>query len=261
MLLSGVETGAFLNRNPVVMAEAADNHAATVFLTIKGPAGEKKLRAKGLAQFDAFGRDGKYEISAYCIDKAGNVSATEGTYFIKDTVAPSISLTGAKRNAYYSNKRKITARVKDINYAGVTAKIETQKTLKRKKSPAKVSKIRPERFDYSKIYSYGVSGTYTVTLSAKDAAGNSARPVSLKFTVDIEKPVIKISGVKKINGYSDKVTPKLEYEDSNPGKCSISLKRVSGKSIEEILCKDTKGAYSGKRVYRDFAKERNLDDN
>lgn len=255
--LSGIDNGTYTQTNPTITATVKDNYPEkntvryTVYRNGKQVYDTSKKGEK--TSIKVFDKDGDYEIVATATDLAGNTSATAKKTFTRDTVAPVISLTGAKNGQYYNTAKTITARVKERNYKNMTVSSGGSRTIDGKKSAASMGKITPTRSDYKKNVRFKTNGTYILTLSAVDKAGNRARPVKLSFTVDTVKPEIKISGFRNENGYDAVVAPKITFSDSYFASRSISLKKT-GKTAENLHFRDAKTKKGGSRTYSNFDK-------
>lgn len=262
--LSGIDEGTYTNETPQIKAEVTDNYPDknTIHFTITrdGKTVSRQSHDGKSAKTNDFKEDGRYVVSAYCLDKAGNKSPTVKLSFVKDTVAPVLSLSGAKNKSYYSSARTIKARVRELNYENMSVSADVKKVLDEKEESVSFGKISPTSSDYTQSKKFAKTGTYTVTLKAKDKAGNTAKPVSLAFTVDREKPVIKITGVKDVFGYSDTCAPRIEVTDSYYDKKTVRLSRASGSVSDGIEFKDKDIKRGSIRKYSNFTKNRRLDD-
>ena len=262
--LSGIEEGTYTNETPQIKADVTDNYPDknTIHFTITrdGKTVSKHSHNGKSAKTGDFTKDGKYVVSVYCLDKAGNRSEVKKLSFVKDTVAPVLSLSGAKNKSYYNSARTIKARVRELNYENMTVSADVKKVLDEKEESVSFGKIAPTSSDYTQSRKLAKTGTYTVTLKARDKAGNTAKPVRLTFTVDREKPVIKISGVKDVFGYSDTCAPRIEVTDSYYDKKTVRISRASGAGVEGISYKDGQIKRGSTRKYANFTKNRRLDD-
>ncbi len=261
--LYGIREGEFTNENPEITAESEDNTAATneVRLEVKKDGTPyRSIKEKEKASFSAFSKDGYYTVSAVSVDRAGNISEEKTLHFTKDTRAPVISLSGAKEGSFTRGPKKITARVRELNYKGASAAADVSRVLDGKKYAMSFGKIDISSQDFSKASSFNATGTYTIVLTARDEAGNVSKPARLSFTIDNEKPIIKITGAPKISGYKTKVAPKITVEDSYFKDKKTSLTRASGKSVQGLGFKDRKTEKGGSRTYSDFVREKRFDD-
>ena len=264
VLLSGIERGAYTRKTPRVDIKVTDNYARKNTICIRITRDGKTVhtfeRSGASTYTEAFKKDGNYVISVYSVDKAGNRSGAKKLRFVKDTVAPVLSLSGAKKGAYYSSARVIRAHVKERNYKTVKVSPSVKVTLDGEAGVASFGKVVPTSRDYAQKKKFSKTGTYTITLRAEDKAGNKAEPASLTFTVDTVRPEITITGADGIKGYDAVCAPKAKVKDSYYESSSVTLTRVSGKDAAGLSYKDAKKKDGAVRSYADFKKEKRYDD-
>lgn len=262
--ISGINNGEHTNKTPDIEATVSDNYPSEntiVFTVIRDGKGYASKSVSGMSgHFNSFTKDGKYIVKVYSVDKAGNISDIKQLSFVKDTVAPVISISGAKQGSYTRGAKTLIAAVKDLNYSGVTVGGNITRTLDGKTTNIGWGKITPDKLNFRYTKKVNGTGTYEVTLTARDKAGNAASPKKLVFTIDNDKPVVKITGVKTLNGYSDVVTPKVSWEDSYFKSKKVSITRASGKTTEGIGGKEKTTKKGGTKVYSNFAKQKIYDD-
>lgn len=262
--LSGVENRSYLKTAPEIQAVATDNQAAKGRIELeiqKDKKPYKTIKQDGeTASFARFLTDGDYTIVARAVDCAGNRSKEKKLCFTKDTTAPVLHLSGAKEGSYSTGEKQVQISVKEHNYKNMEISAQITKQLDGKSTDIHFGAIRPNRENYTQSKIVQQTGTYAVTLTAQDKAGNVADKKTLQFTIDNEKPIIKISGVQKENGYTSKVEPKIIFQDSYFKEKAITLKRSRGKSIAGITYKDKSSKKGGSRTYVNFPKAAKYDD-
>lgn len=262
--LSGIKDGTYTNDRVKIEAEVDDNYPKEneIYFTItrNGQLCKEFSKSGEKASFDDFNKDGNYKVSVKSIDKAGNESEVKTVSFTRDTVAPVISISGAKANSYTRGAKNLQAHVKELNYHNMTVGGDIYRTLDGKKTGIGWGSIKPNKVDYTYTKRVNGTGTYTVTLNAVDKAGNRATPKSLTFTIDNDKPIVKITNVKDLNGYADVVAPKAFWEDSYYASHQVRLTRVSGESPAGLSSKEKKNAKGGTRTFANFSKQKEYDD-
>lgn len=262
--LSGIDAGTHTRKTPRIDVKVTDNYAPKNTIHIKitrdGKTVHRFERAGESTYTKAFKKDGNYVVSVYAVDKAGNTSKVKKLSFVKDTVAPALALTGAKKGEYYSSARTISAHVKERNYKTVKVTSSMKMVVDGKTSTPSFGKIVPNSRNYVQKKKLTKTGTYTITLRAVDKAGNKSKPVSLTFTVDTIKPEITITGADGIKGYSAVCAPKTKVTDSYYDTSKVTLTRVSGKSPAGLSYKDGKLKDGGTRSYANFRKAKEYDD-
>lgn len=262
--LSGIKSGAHTKKTPKISVQVQDNYAEkntiVIRITRDGKTDHRFERAGESTYTKAFKKDGSYVVSVYGVDKAGNTSKVKKLSFVKDTAAPVLALAGAKKGEYYSSARTISARVKERNYKTVKVTSSMKMVVDEKTQAPSFGKIVPTSRSYVQKKKLSKTGTYTITLRAQDKAGNKAKPVSLTFTVDTEKPEISITGAEGVKGYDALCAPKAAVKDSYYESSRITLSRITKKSAAGLLYKDSKKRNGAVRSYADFKKEKNYDD-
>ena len=145
--------------------------------------------------FDGFTSDGLYEITAYSVDKAGNISTKKTFKVIKDTIAPAVSLSGASNGKFYNMNRTMIGKVHEANLS------KAELVVKRGDSVvAAVSARNAGKLDYELTKIVSAEGKYEVTLTAEDRAGNTASKTR-SFVVDKTPPITKITGAESKKHY------------------------------------------------------------
>ena len=137
-----------------------------------------------------FSEDGDYTITMTAVDRAGNAATVQKLSFTVDCTAPTVTLTGTKdyvvtqkavvlsfvvtESYYKTNQVEIQA-----SRRGVDGKIETF-TVKGWNNAGRTSSLSQE---------FKEDGYYTITITARDKAGNSKQQ-TIHFTIDTQPPVI-----------------------------------------------------------------------
>lgn len=264
--LSGITEGEFTNKTPAVTATVTDNYSnkntIQYIVTVDNSPYQDKTYEGSEYSFKEFNRDGRYVITAIATDPAGNTSAQGILTFTKDTVAPVLSLSGAKEGSFTTGAKNISANIKERNFSNMTVTADIVRELDGQESNVGFPGIKPDSSNYTKSQSVNGTGTYTVTISATDKAGNKAKTKKLTFTIDNDAPVVEISGVGEINGYDSTVAPEISYEDSYYESRDVSFTRASGKAVDikGIHFSESTNAKGGNIKYDNFERKAALDD-
>lgn len=217
--------------NPVIN-DNSDGGFATDSTTQEGTDGYRHYK-----NF-VFDTDGRYTLDISNNDLAGNKSVDykSGTFVI-DTVAPvsTIEVRGGGGSAidldesiYISDTVNALVAVEEVNFdAGlvkVTVNGNTYTPSAWLGDTNHTATIPTSIFDED--------GSYTISVSGNDLAGNALRSNSVFFVRDTKKPEIKISGVSAANGGD--VKPVIVVNDSNLNTQNIALYK-NGKEIKGIF--------------------------
>lgn len=217
---------------------------------------DKELEAKNIVCTRNL-EDGNYVITVTSFDRAGN-STTVSKSFIIDSTAPVISYSGTSEGKFENKNVNLGINVKETNYKNDKVNVKITRTLR-----GKTSEI-PFNFNSNAINCtnnklFSAQGTYKVTTNATDGAGNTAKEKSISFTVDKEKPVIKVEGIKSTYGQYDRVGIKVTIEDDYLKSDKVVLKNNSNGKI--ISPKVSKGAYANTYTFGSIPKELAYDGN
>lgn len=207
---------------PTISTSYTDNLAlGKVDVTVTYPNGVSKVYTKSYDEYNGIGvnvsdsysfqvdavngkaADGNYNISVVAYDKAGNKSVTNTIAFTVDNTLPVVNLAisggtkGGKQpradgtDYYYSSNVPVSLEVEETNFtlSGVTV---TDKVGNGNAKPVTVtwSKLGDK---YVASMSSTSEGHHVVTISAKDATGNTAVSKSVNFCIDKSDPGISLT--------------------------------------------------------------------
>lgn len=254
---SGVKTGEHYRDNPSIRIEEEEKYYSE-----KGNRIYVNVTRDGkLTTFDntytgvnsakipgsAFDTDGDYKVTIYAKDAADNESETLTYTFVKDATAPKVSISGVKEGKFYNKKQTVTVTVTEHNYKTDDVSISAVRKLgdstKNYGFPWSNTGVESES---SKTFSD--TGTYTITASAEDKAGNKGGPKKVSFTIDTKAPVIEITGVRDggVYTYGQGLNPDAKVTDDYLASKSISFTKggqaVSSPSFEQL--KENDGFYT-----------------
>lgn len=176
-----------------------------------------------------FSTDGRYSVNISNTDLAGNAADeyTSGT-FVVDTIAPTASVTVKKTdgsvvangdNTYIDDAVQAVVNVTEENFDPKSVNI----TINGKAyNPGEWSGTSSHSITIPKS-SFSKDGTYTISVSGKDLAGNAMKSVNVSFTIDQKSPDIEMSGVMAAN--KGDVAPVVEMTDQNYKSGSVKLYR------------------------------------
>lgn len=194
-----------------------------------------------------FDTDGNYKVTIYAKDAADNESDKVTYTFVKDSTAPKVSISGVKDGKFYNKKQTVTVTVVEHNYKTDNVSISAVKKLggntKSYSFPWSNTGVESES---SKTFSE--TGTYTITASATDKAGNKGGPKKVTFTIDTKNPVIEITGVRDggVYTYGQGLNPGAKVTDDYLASKSISFTKggqpIANPSFEQI--KENDGFYT-----------------
>lgn len=229
--VSGVKNGVHYRKNPVITIEEDEKYykeeGNRIYLKITrgGKSLLNNVYTKGNAltvPASIFNADGNYTVEIYAKDAADNESEKHRYSFTKDATSPKLTITGVKSGAFYNKKQTVSIKVVERNYKTNSVSTSAVRKLGGTHNIGFPWKNKGVTSVNSKTFSD--TGTYTVTASAKDKAGNSSGTKSVSFTVDTRAPEITITGVqdKGVYTYGQGVAPKVSVKDDYPASQSIT---------------------------------------
>ena len=119
---------------------------------------------------------GTYTLTYSATDKAGNTATASRTIIVADTIAPTIALIGSETIAHEQGTNYVDAGATATDAVDDSVEIVTTGTL-----------------------NTAIAGTYTLTYTATDQAGNTSSATRTLVVADTAAPVITLTGAASIN--------------------------------------------------------------
>ncbi len=267
--LSGVQNGVHYRTSQSFRTDVKDvsyTSTKTVYYVTRTLDGKTMPMSLGVFQSDEYEDccvrkllgEGQYRIYAITTDAAGNKQKSNTLSLVIDKTEPSLNITGTSDGAM--SGRAVTLQMECVEsfYTTNEVKIKVEKELDGKITESKLDGFPnvSKKTTISKTFSE--DGTYTVTMTAKDKAGNVAQVEALTFSVDITKPEIYINGTDNYQMWKEppllqfvveesyysgnKVIIKGTRTDINGNKHTVDLPQMinSGKtsSIQQLFEED-----------------------
>lgn len=183
----------------------------------------------------SFTKDGDFLMNFSITDYAKNTSKWKGEEFTIDKTAPVISITfdnnSAENGNYFNRARTATLHVEEHNFRAEDVKYELSASNDGQgiASPTAGGWSMGSDHHTASIY-YGSDGDYSLNFSYTDMAGNPANVIATEeFVVDLTKPTVKIINVEDHNAYNGRVTPGVEYSDTNLDESDVTIRLVGNK--------------------------------
>lgn len=165
-----------------------------------------------------FSGDSDYTVTFDCYDLAGNKSNTEKLEeFTVDKTNPTISVSydnnSAQNGNYYKATRTATITITEHNFRAGDVRVTT--TASNGSAPG-VSGWSTSGDRHTATVYFGSDADYTFDISYVDLAGNAAADYAQdKFTVDLTKPSLEITGVQNKSANKGTVAPIIKISDTN----------------------------------------------
>lgn len=246
--LSGVENGTHYNKTQIVKTEVEDvsfkNTKTEYYVTriLDGTKYTEKLTAFTLRRYEdqctrRFRKEGRYQVYAITTDSAGNRTKSNTLRFVVDKTAPKLEVSGVENGSMNGSKVTVQFDLTDSFYETTDTQIRIEKTLDGGTTHSEITTF-PKKGKHS-VWNktFEEDGTYDITFTAKDRAGNVAKTKRLAFSVDCTKPEIQITGTSNYEQWDRPVTVRFAVEESYYAGNHITIKGtrqdINGK-VEEL---------------------------
>ncbi|BDR52709.1 hypothetical protein KIM372_06160 [Bombiscardovia nodaiensis] len=218
----------------VVVTTVADGSERTVLAKdFKNPSGDGKTWLADVA----CDHDADWSLQTSFTDQAGHSAPAYRSDFTIDTVKPFLNLSfdnnKASSGSYYNAPRLASVTELERNFSPGESSIIVTAT---DAGGAPVGSPAPsawadtgKRYEHGSTVSFGQELHYKLLIQATDLAGNTAQEVQEpEFVVDLTKPQVRISQVADKTAYAGKVTPHIEFADTNfePALAQYELTRT-----------------------------------
>lgn len=182
----------------------------------------------------AFEKNDEYTVSVSVKDKAGNTARQDIERFVIDKEAPQISVSyddTKDDGCFYNTARTAVVTVNeryfsvDDTHISISGEYGKQPVIERWVSDGN---------NNIAIVHFNESGSYTLSVSCRDIAGNTAiEYIGESFVVDLIKPELIISGIKDKSANKDIVAPVITVSDLNyeSGNTKVVLTGANQKEI------------------------------
>ncbi|MBS6194851.1 MAG: Ig-like domain repeat protein [Clostridiales bacterium] len=183
----------------------------------------------------SFSGDSDYTVVYDCYDLAGNKSNTETLEeFTVDKTVPVINVSydnnSAQNTNYYKGTRTATVTITEHNFDSARTQISAGAVTGPNPS---VSGWSSSGDRHTATVSFSQDGEYTLSVSGTDQAGNAAAEYGQdRFTVDLTKPEIQISGVEDKHAYNAVIAPAITVTDTNFSQNEVKVTLTGVKSGE-----------------------------
>lgn len=154
-----------------------------------------------------------YTLLVKVTDNAGNKSEKSAVVYL-DKTAPVIGFSGVENGAYSNNTEtlnvKVDEQIYDLNHVTVSA----TRTIDGVTTPYDMEGFVSDSVNAKKSYAFSEDGNYVVTVNAVDAAGNTAAPKQISFTIDKTAPKIELTGPQNDSYHASDVPVEVKVEES-----------------------------------------------
>ncbi len=141
-----------------------------------------------------FDEEGRYTVTLYARDGAGNRSRQIRREFVLDGTAPGITIEGAADNSLHKSGAVISIGVRERMYENTKVDIKLIKTAFGKSEIIPISGYDMAAPEDTRVVNINSDGDYAMIVSAADPTGNRSSATT-KFRVDSTAPKITIDGL------------------------------------------------------------------
>lgn len=223
--LSGIQNGTYYNQNQKITANVGDvsfkNTKTQYYVerTLDGKTYTDNVPSFTLKKYAGkcirtFHKEGRYKVYAVTTDSAGNRTRSNTLRFVIDKTSPKLAISGVQDGSMNGTDVEVQFDLTDSFYSTTDSLIRIEKTIdgtttsEEKKDFPKTGKHSTWNRTFSE------DGTYQITFTAKDKAGNVAKTQTISFSVDKTQPVIEITGTSNYQQWDKPVTVRFSVEES-----------------------------------------------
>ena len=204
----------------------------------------------------SFVDEGDYTVTVSAVDKAGNKSDVKTSKFRIDRTAPVITISGVDDKQATTATATISVdEAFSFDYEGrslgtsdinVSIKKQTDGT-----GASNIAELTTGSFSSGKphtaSYTFDADGEYTITVNAKDLAGNVAASATKTFKIDTKAPVIKMTVADKNSKTIKSYDAVGSTDTQDPNYVDMSL------SVEETFFKTNNVKITVKKDGKDIS--------
>lgn len=223
--LSGVQQGYHYKTNQTFQTDVHDvsyKNTKTVYVITRELDGKTSTMSAAVFSSKKYDdscsrkmiKEGRYRIYAITTDSAGNRTKSNTITFVIDKTAPKLSISGTSDGSMNGTPVTIDFSCVESFYATNQISIQVEKTLDGKTTTEDVNGFPRNAKKTKMSHTFPEDGTYKVTFSATDKAGNVARSQTIHFSVDRTKPDIRISGTDNYQQWNKPATLQFTVEES-----------------------------------------------
>ncbi|MCI5804920.1 MAG: Ig-like domain-containing protein [Clostridium sp.] len=250
--LSGVTNGTHYNKNVTITTNVGDvsyKNTKTIYYvkrTLDGKTYTEKVSAWIMSKREEqrnqrFRKEGTYKIYAVTTDSAGNITRSNTLRFVIDKTAPKLAISGTTNGSMNAGDVSITFDLTDSYYQTADAGIRIEKKLDGATTTEEITAFPKQGKHSSMNRTFSTDGTYQITFTAKDKAGNRAVTKTISFSVDKTKPQISITGTSNYEQWDEPVAIRFAVEESYYAGNHITIRGtrtdINGKEEEIDLPK------------------------
>ena len=157
--------------------------------------------------------DAGYTLLVKVTDNAGNQSEKSAVVYI-DKTAPVVEFAGIENGTSSNDTENLTVKVKEQIYNLNQVTVSATRTIDGVTSDYEMEAFVSDNINAKKNYAFSEDGLYVVTVSAIDAAGNTAVSKQISFRIDKTAPKITLAGPQNDSYHASDVPVEVNVEES-----------------------------------------------
>lgn len=232
--LSGVEKGVHYSKNQTITATVRDVSyikTKTIFVvrrTLDGKTETISVPAFCPKQYEdtcnrKMDREGSYKIYALTTDSAGNVTKSNTLSFVIDKTAPKLSLSGPDNGSMNAMPVELEITCVESFFAANKVSIQVERELDGHTTTRELTGFPNTGKKSFLQQTVAEDGTYRITVSAADKAGNAAESQVLTFSIDRTRPEIRIRGTDNYEQWDKPATVQFTVVESFYKQNTVSI--------------------------------------
>lgn len=151
-----------------------------------------------------FEKEGRYHISLYAVDSAGNRSHAIERSFIIDGTAPVISVEGISDGVDQRTAANVSINISEMLFDTAEVNISLTRSTMDNTEYIPIQSYIPQAVNDLREVNINSDGEYELQVLAKDGAGNAAKSVR-RFRIDTTAPDISVEGIDEGEAVRDPV--------------------------------------------------------
>lgn len=225
VMLSGVRNDTHYSTSQVFQTDVQDvsyNKTKTVYVISRKLDGRTYTTSAAVFHSQKYAdscnrkiiKEGLYKIYAITTDGAGNQTISNPIRFVIDKTSPKVAVSGITEDSMSGTPVTLDFTCEESFFATNQVTIQVEKTLDGETVTERITGFPVNTKKTAMSHTFSQDGTYTVTISAIDKAGNTARAQTIHFSVDRTKPEIRITGTGNYEQWSKPATVQFSVEES-----------------------------------------------
>lgn len=232
--LSGIRNGQHYSENQTIVTDVYDvsySNTKTVYMvsrTLDGKTYNMPIAVFYSKKYDDrckrnMTKEGLYKIYAVTTDSAGNKTISNVLSFVIDKTAPKLAVSGTTEGSMNGTPVALDFTCEESFFATNEVSVQAVRKLDGNTVTEQLKGFPKNAKHTAMSHTFSEDGTYEVTISAVDKAGNEAASKRITFSIDRSKPEIHISGTDNYEQWDKPVTLTVTVNESYYSGSSVEI--------------------------------------